>query len=83
MEPMKLRRSEKGTLGRMSGATKALQNSADGHGCRADLCIVEVGIPMRECKARAGSSTLVNPGRRDSPRGVEIEGRTSPSPGVF
>ena len=79
---MKLRRSEKGTLGRMSGATKALQNSADGHGCRADLCIVEESLPIRVLKATAESSTLVNVGMKDTERGVAIKGRMSPNPGV-
>ena len=83
VEPIKLRRSEKGILGRMSVAKRDLVNSASGQCCRADLCIVEESLPMRVFKARAGSSTLVSVGMKDRARGVAIKERISPNPGVY
>ena len=78
---MKLRRSEKGTLGRVWAATRVLLNSVDGVCCRTGfLYIVDESLPIRMLRARAESLTLVSPGRKDRTRGVATKGRISPNP---
>ena len=65
VEPIKLRRSEKGTLGRVLAATRVLPNSVDGPCHWIGPWIVGASLPMRVLRARAGSSTLVSPGMKD------------------
>ena len=81
MEPMKAKRSEKGTLGRVWAATRVLLNSVDGYCYRTGLHIVDESLPMRVLRARAESSILVSPGRKDRTRGVAPKGGVSPNPG--
>ena len=64
-EPIKLRRSEKGTSGRMLSATRVLLNSVDGYCCRVGFYVMKASLPIRVLRARAESLTLVSPGRKD------------------